>query len=96
LVLILADVVDRSLFHSSLLWTEEIAQLALTVVAFVGGAVAFFAFRESCYVPIPQRQVPEHVCKRPDIGHRPVFEFDLGNLFRKSDDFLAHMVPLVD
>ncbi len=41
LVLILADVIDRSLFHSSLLWTEEIAQLALTVVAFVGGAVAY-------------------------------------------------------
>jgi len=41
MLIIFSDVVARSLFHSSVLWGEEIAQLALTVVAFVGGAVAY-------------------------------------------------------
>ena len=41
MVVIFADVMARTLFHSSLLWGEEIAHLALTVVAFVGGAVAY-------------------------------------------------------
>jgi tripartite ATP-independent transporter DctM subunit len=41
MLIIFTDVLARSLFHSSVLWGEEIAQLALTVVAFLGGAVAY-------------------------------------------------------
>lgn len=41
MAVIFADVVARAVFQSSLLWGEEIAHLALTVVAFLGGVMAY-------------------------------------------------------
>jgi len=41
LALVLANVVARVFFHTSFLWTDEVARLALSVLAFVGGAVAY-------------------------------------------------------
>jgi tripartite ATP-independent transporter DctM subunit len=41
LVVVIANVLGRSLFHAPLLWTEEVATLALSVIAFIGGAVAY-------------------------------------------------------
>jgi hypothetical protein len=41
LVLVLANVVARVYFHHSFLWTDEIARLALSILAFIGGAVAY-------------------------------------------------------
>jgi tripartite ATP-independent transporter DctM subunit len=38
---VIADVIGRSFFNAPLLWTDEIAGLALTVIAFIGGAVAY-------------------------------------------------------
>jgi tripartite ATP-independent transporter DctM subunit len=38
---VIADVLGRAFFDSPLLWTDEVAGLALTVVAFIGGAVAY-------------------------------------------------------
>jgi tripartite ATP-independent transporter DctM subunit len=41
LVVTVMNVFTRSVLGFSLLWTQEIAQLALTVVAFLGGAIAY-------------------------------------------------------
>ena len=41
LVLVLANVFDRAYFRRSFLWTDEAARLALSILAFIGGAVAY-------------------------------------------------------
>lgn len=41
LIVLFANVLTRSLFRFSILWSQEIAVLALTVLAFVGGALAY-------------------------------------------------------
>ncbi|MBR1219393.1 TRAP transporter large permease subunit [Bradyrhizobium sp. U87765 SZCCT0131] len=41
LALVLANVVARAGFHHSFLWADELARFALSVLAFVGGAVAY-------------------------------------------------------
>ncbi|MFZ0206189.1 MAG: TRAP transporter large permease subunit [Roseiarcus sp.] len=41
LALVLANVVARGLFQQSFLWSDEAARLALSIMAFVGGAVAY-------------------------------------------------------
>lgn len=41
LALVLANVVARGFFHHSFLWTDEVARLNLSIIAFVGGAVAY-------------------------------------------------------
>ncbi len=41
LVLVLANVVVRGFFHHSFLWSDEVARLNLSIIAFVGGAVAY-------------------------------------------------------
>ena len=41
LAAVVADVLGRTLFDSPLLWADEVGGLALTVIAFVGGAVAY-------------------------------------------------------
>jgi tripartite ATP-independent transporter DctM subunit len=38
---VFANVIARSLFDTAFLWTDEIAKLALSTLAFVGGAVAY-------------------------------------------------------
>lgn len=39
--LVLANVAARAFFHHSFLWTDEAARLALSILAFIGGAVAY-------------------------------------------------------
>jgi tripartite ATP-independent transporter DctM subunit len=41
LILVLANVVVRIYFHTSFLWTDEVARLSLSILAFIGGAVAY-------------------------------------------------------
>ncbi len=41
IVAMFANVISRSLFHSSLLWSLEVAELALVVMTFIGGAIAY-------------------------------------------------------
>src|SRR5215468_3697833 len=41
LVAMFANVISRSLFDTAFLWTDEIAKLALSTLAFVGGAFAY-------------------------------------------------------
>jgi tripartite ATP-independent transporter DctM subunit len=38
---VFANVVSRSLFDTAFLWTDEVAKLALSTLAFVGGAIAY-------------------------------------------------------
>jgi TRAP-type C4-dicarboxylate transport system permease small subunit len=39
--LVLANVLARAYFHRSFLWADEAARLSLSILAFIGGAVAF-------------------------------------------------------
>jgi tripartite ATP-independent transporter DctM subunit len=39
--MVLANVLARIFFHRSFLWTDEVARLALSTLAFIGGAVAY-------------------------------------------------------
>jgi tripartite ATP-independent transporter DctM subunit len=41
LLVVIADVLGRAFFATSLLWTDEVSGLALSVIAFVGGAIAY-------------------------------------------------------
>ena len=38
---VFANVISRSIFDTAFLWTDEIAKLALSTLAFIGGAVAY-------------------------------------------------------
>src|SRR5215467_14125559 len=51
LVLVLANVFDRTYFRRSFLWTDEAARLSLSILAFIGGAVAYRR-REHAFVRI--------------------------------------------
>jgi len=64
LALVLANVLARVFFHTSFLWADEIARLALSVLAFIGGAVAFRR-RDHAFVRILLDIVPapaERMC----------------------------------
>jgi len=51
LVLVLANVFDRIYFRRSFLWADEAARLSLSILAFIGGAVAYRR-REHAFVRI--------------------------------------------
>src|SRR5579859_5329326 len=51
LAAVFVNVISRSVFDSAFLWTDEIAKLALSTLAFVGGAVAY-AERHHTYVQV--------------------------------------------
>ena len=36
-----ANIVARSIFSSSLLWSLEVSEVALVIIAFMGGAIAY-------------------------------------------------------
>ena len=59
LVLVLGNVAARVYFQRSFLWTDEVARLALSVLAFVGGAVAYrrrdHAFVRAILSRLPRR-----------------------------------------
>ena len=48
LVVILADVVGRAVFDAPVLWANDIATLALTLIGFIGGAVAYRRDQHIC------------------------------------------------
>src|SRR5260370_3813428 len=41
LAAVFANVISRSLFDTAFLWTDEVAKLSLSTLAFVGGAIAY-------------------------------------------------------
>ncbi len=57
LLLVLANVMARLFFHHSFLWTDEIARLALSILAFIGGAVAYRR-RDHAFVRIILSRLP--------------------------------------
>ena len=64
LALVLANVVARGLFQQSFLWSDEAARLALSIMAFVGGAVAYRR-REHAHVRLILGWLPargERIC----------------------------------
>jgi tripartite ATP-independent transporter DctM subunit len=60
LVLVLANVLARTFFNSSFLWSDEAARLALSILAFIGGAVGYRR-REHAFVRIVLGMVPASV-----------------------------------
>jgi tripartite ATP-independent transporter DctM subunit len=64
LALVLGNVLARGFFHHSFLWSDEVARLALSIIAFVGGAIAYRR-REHAQVRLILRMLParfERVC----------------------------------
>jgi tripartite ATP-independent transporter DctM subunit len=57
LVLVLANVLARIYFHRSFLWTDEVARLALSMLAFIGGAVAYRR-RDHAFVRVILSRLP--------------------------------------
>jgi tripartite ATP-independent transporter DctM subunit len=57
LVLVLANVAARIYFQRSFLWTDEVARLALSILAFVGGAVAYRR-RDHAFVRVLLSRLP--------------------------------------
>src|SRR5271156_3478671 len=57
LVLVLANVAARVYFQHSFLWTDEIARLALSILAFIGGAVAYRR-RDHAFVRVILSRLP--------------------------------------
>ena len=64
LILVLANVFARAYLHHSFLWADEVARLSLSVLAFIGGAVAYRR-RDHAFVRIVLNLLPrpvERVC----------------------------------
>lgn len=57
LVLVLANIAARVFFASSFLWMDEIARLALSILAFIGGAVAYRR-RDHAFVRVILSRLP--------------------------------------
>lgn len=57
LVLVLANVAARIYFQRSFLWTDEVARFALSVLAFIGGAVAYRR-RDHAFVRVILSRLP--------------------------------------
>src|SRR5271168_2120497 len=60
LAIVLANVLARSFLHHSFLWADETARMALAVLAFIGGAVAYRR-REHAFVRIVLGRFPAPV-----------------------------------
>ena len=58
--LVLGNVFARSYFHHSFLWSDEVARLSLSILAFVGGAVAYRR-RDHAFVRVVLNLVPQPV-----------------------------------
>ena len=58
LALVLANILARLFFHRSFLWSDEVARLALSILAFVGGALAYRR-REHAQVRLILSLLPE-------------------------------------
>jgi tripartite ATP-independent transporter DctM subunit len=58
LTVVLANVVARTFFSTSFLWTDEVARLALSTLAFIGGALAY-RYRHHSFISIVLNRIPE-------------------------------------
>src|ERR1700757_562638 len=55
--LVLANVLARLFFQRSFLWSDEVARLALSTLAFIGGAVAYRR-RDHAFVRVMLSRLP--------------------------------------
>jgi tripartite ATP-independent transporter DctM subunit len=62
LVLVLANIFARSYLEHSFLWADEVARVALTMLAFLGGTVAYRRRNHAC-VNIVLDLLPDHVAR---------------------------------
>jgi TRAP-type C4-dicarboxylate transport system permease small subunit len=64
LLVVITDVLGRAFFDMPVLWTDEVSSLALSVIAFVGGAIAYrreqHVFIRTIVDRMPER--PRHAC----------------------------------
>src|SRR6516225_1594074 len=58
--LVLGNVFARAYFHHSFLWADEVARLSLSILAFIGGAVAYRR-RDHAFVRVVLNLVPRPV-----------------------------------
>jgi len=58
--LVLANVLARAAFHHSFLWSDEAARLSLSVLAFIGGAVAYRR-RDHAFVRVLLNLLPAQI-----------------------------------
>ena len=58
LILVLANVAARIFFQHSFLWTDEMARFALSILAFIGGAVAYRR-RDHAFVRVILSRLPK-------------------------------------
>src|SRR3984893_1305837 len=56
--LVLANILARAYFQHSFLWADEAARLSLSVLAFIGGAVAYRR-RDHAFVRVVLNLIPE-------------------------------------
>ncbi len=64
LLVVITDVLGRTFFDTPLLWTNEVSSLALSVIAFIGGAIAYrreqHVFIRTIVDRMPEQ--PRHAC----------------------------------
>src|SRR5215470_14605945 len=60
LLLVLVNVALRSVFHTSFLWADEAARFALSMLAFVGGSVAYRR-RDHAFVRVVVKLLPARI-----------------------------------
>jgi tripartite ATP-independent transporter DctM subunit len=63
LVVVFCSIISRSVFNSPWIWTDEVARLALSTIAFAGGAFAYRRGEHACLhtlidaLPVPAQRV---------------------------------------
>ena len=86
--LVLANVFARAYFHHSFLWADEIARLSLSILAFIGGAVAYRR-RDHAFVRIVLNLVPRPIERACLVLSDIVVLFVVGLTGIASAEFIA-------
>src|SRR5271163_4409092 len=88
LLLVLANVMARVFFRQSFLWSDEVARLVLSILAFIGGAVAYRR-RDHAQVRLILNLVPRRV-ERVCLALADIIVFFVSGLIgAASIEFLA-------
>lgn len=88
LLLVLANVAARIYFQRSFLWTDEVARLVLSILAFIGGAVAYRR-RDHAFVRAILNRLPRRIERGCLALTDVVVLFVAGLTFYVSIGFLA-------
>ena len=84
LLLVLANVTARVFFRQSFLWSDEVARLVLSILAFVGGAVAYRR-RDHAQVRLILNLVPRRVA-RVCLALADIIVFFVSGLIGAADE----------